>query len=134
MLGANRKTNDARAANRPAKLLAAVIFVVALCFCGICGKVLLDARYAAWERAGEVAAGLVSTITSEIARNIESYDLSLQAVIENLAYPEIVEISRRCGSACCSTARQRQSTFTPLHSSMKTESCGWIRGPRPRSR
>ncbi len=93
MLGANRKTNDARAANRPAKRLAAVIFVVALCFCGICGKVLLDARYAAWERAGEVAAGLVSTITSEIARNIESYDLSLQAVIENLAYPEIVEIS-----------------------------------------
>ena len=40
-----------------------------------------------------MATGLVSTITSEIARNIESYDLSLQAVIENLAYPEIVEIS-----------------------------------------
>jgi hypothetical protein len=93
MLGANRKTNDARAANRPAKRLAAVIFVVALCFCAICGKVLLDARHAAWERAGEMAVGLVSTITSEIARNIESYDLSLQAVIENLAYPEIVSIS-----------------------------------------
>ncbi len=82
-----------RATSRPAKRLAAVIFVVALCFCAICGKVLLDARHAAWERAGEMAVGLVSTITSEIARNIESYDLSLQAVIENLAYPEIVSIS-----------------------------------------
>ena len=82
-----------RATSRPAKRLAAVIFVVALCFCAICGKVLLDARHAAWERADEMAVGLVSTITSEIARNIESYDLSLQAVIENLAYPEIVSIS-----------------------------------------
>ena len=93
MFGVKRSASDARSTNRPAKRLVAVIFIVAICFCAICGKVLLDARHAAWERAGEMATGLVSTITLEIARNIESYDLSLQAVIESLAYPEIVDVS-----------------------------------------
>jgi diguanylate cyclase (GGDEF)-like protein len=77
----------------PAKRLGAIVFLVALCFCAIFGKILLDTRDAAWERAAEVASGVVSTVTSDIARNIESYDLSLQAVIEGLAYPEIVSIS-----------------------------------------
>lgn len=83
----------ARAGSRPAKRLAVASILVALCFCAICTKVLLDARRAAWDRAGEVADGLVSTITSEIARNIESYDLSMRAVIENMDYPEITEVS-----------------------------------------
>jgi diguanylate cyclase (GGDEF)-like protein len=64
-----------------------------LCFCAIFGKVLFDARQAAWDRAAQVAASLVATIASDIARNIESYDLSLQAVVENLAYPEITKVS-----------------------------------------
>jgi len=77
----------------PARRLGAIVFLVALCFCGIFGKVLLDARHAAWERAAEVASGVASTVTSDISRNIESYDLSLQAVIEGLAFSEIVSIS-----------------------------------------
>lgn len=81
------------AAGGPAKRLGAVIFLVALCFCAVCGKVLYDGRRAAWDRAGDMAAGLAATIESEIARNIESYDLSLQGVIENLAYAEIVSVS-----------------------------------------
>lgn len=81
------------ASGGPARRLGAIVFIVALCFCAIFGKVLLDARHAAWERAAEVASGVVSTVTADIARNIESYDLSLQAVIEGLAYPEIVSIS-----------------------------------------
>ncbi len=93
MFGVERGMRDARPVNRPAKRLAAAIFVVSLCFCAICGKVLLDARHAAWDRAGEVAAGVVATVTSETARNIESYDLSLRAVIEGLTYPEIVNVS-----------------------------------------
>src|SRR5207248_9334006 len=83
----------ATAPRRPVKRLVATIFVVALCFCAICGKVLLDARSAAWERAAQVATSLAATIESDIARNIESYDLSLQAVVENLAFPEITQIS-----------------------------------------
>ena len=83
----------AAAPRRPVKRLVATIFVVALCFCAICGKVLFDARTAAWEHAAQVATSLAATLESEISRNIESYDLSLQAVIENLAYPEITQIS-----------------------------------------
>ena len=78
---------------RPVKRLFATIFVIVLCFCAICGKVLLDARQAAWERAAEFANSLAVTIESDIARNIESYDLSLRAVIDNLAHPEITKIT-----------------------------------------
>ena len=83
----------AMAPKRPVKRLVATIFVVAICFCAICGKVLLDARRAAWDRATQTASSLVATIESELVRNIESYDLSLRAVIDNLAYPEITTIS-----------------------------------------
>ena len=83
----------ATAPRRPVKRLIATIFVVALCFCAICGKVLLDARRAAFEHAAQVGSSLVTTLSSDIARNIESYDLSLKAVIDNLAYTEITSIS-----------------------------------------
>ena len=83
----------AMAPKRPVKRLVATIFVVAICFCAICGKVLLDARRAAWDRATQTASSLVATIESELVRNIESYDLSLRAVIDNLAYPEITTVS-----------------------------------------
>jgi diguanylate cyclase (GGDEF)-like protein len=81
------------APRRPVKRLVATIFVVALCFCAICGKVLLDARSAAWEHAGQVANSLVTTLASDISRNIESYDLSLRGVVDNLAYSEVTTIS-----------------------------------------
>ena len=83
----------AGARRRPVKRLVATIFVVGLCFCAVCIKVLLDARRAAFEHAAQAAASLVATLESDIARNIESYDLSLRAVIDNLAYPEITTIS-----------------------------------------
>jgi diguanylate cyclase (GGDEF)-like protein len=78
---------------RSIKYLVATIFVVAACFCMICGKVLFDARQAAWERASEVAASLVATLESDIMRTIESYDLSLHGVVENLEFPEITQVS-----------------------------------------
>src|SRR3954471_15965442 len=74
------------APRRPVKRLIATIVVVALCFCAICGKVLLDARGAAWEHAAQVATSLVATLQTDISRNVESYDLSLRGVIDNLAY------------------------------------------------
>jgi hypothetical protein len=45
----------AMAPKRPVKRLVATIFMVALSFCAICGKVLLDARRAAWDNAAQVA-------------------------------------------------------------------------------
>jgi len=87
------RVGGAAAPRRPVKRLIATIFVVALCFCAICGKVLLDARRAAWTHAAGVATSLVAALQSDISRNIESYDLSLHAVIDNLAYPEVTSIS-----------------------------------------
>jgi diguanylate cyclase (GGDEF)-like protein len=81
------------APRRPVKRLVAIIFIVALSFCAICGKVLLDARQATWDRAAQAATSLIAGLESDISRNIESYDLSLRAVVDNLAYPEIVKIS-----------------------------------------
>jgi diguanylate cyclase (GGDEF)-like protein len=89
----SEQVRAALAPKRPVKRLVAIIFMVALCFCAICGKVLLDARRATWDRAAQAAAGLVAGLESDISRNIESYDLSLRAVIDNLAYPEIIKIS-----------------------------------------
>ena len=83
----------AGARRRPVKRLVATIFVVGLCFCAICVQVLLDGRRAAWDHAAQTAASLAATLEFDIARNIESYDLSLRAVIDNLSYPEITAIS-----------------------------------------
>ena len=87
------QVRGASAPKRPVKRLVAIIFMVALCFCAICGKVLLDARRATWDRAGQAATSLIAGLESDISRSIDSYDLSLRAVVDNLAYPEIVKIS-----------------------------------------
>jgi len=89
----SEQVRAALAPKRPVKRLVAIIFMVALCFCAICGKVLLDARRATWDRAAQAATSLIAGLESDISRNIESYDLSLRAVVGNLAYPEIVKIS-----------------------------------------
>ena len=54
---------------------------------------LIEARRAAWERAGDTAASMVVAIESDIIRSVEALNLSLQGVINNLAHPEIGSIS-----------------------------------------
>ena len=73
---------------RPTKRVIAPILLVVLCFCALCGYLLLEARRAAYERAADVAKGLVTAIEADIGRNIETLDLSLQAVVDGLALPE----------------------------------------------
>jgi diguanylate cyclase (GGDEF)-like protein len=74
------------------KVLTPVILVT-VCFCAVCGHVLVEARRAAWERAGDTAASMVVAIESDVIRNVEALNLSLQGVINNLAHPEIGSIS-----------------------------------------
>jgi diguanylate cyclase (GGDEF)-like protein len=112
------------APKRPVKRLIAAIIVVALCFCVVCGKVLLDARRAAWERAAEVATSLVATLKSEIARNIESYDLSMVGVIENLRYPEITQVSPELRQAILF---DRSTTAKHLHAIVLLDENGIVR-------
>jgi diguanylate cyclase (GGDEF)-like protein len=73
---------------RPTRRVIAPILVVILCFCALCGYLLLEARRATYERAADVAKGLVTAIQADISRNIETVNLSLQGVADGLALPE----------------------------------------------
>jgi hypothetical protein len=74
---------------RPTKRLIAPIFVVVFCFCALCAYALIDARRATLERAADVANSLVAAVSADISRNIETVDLALQGVVDNLKLPEI---------------------------------------------
>jgi diguanylate cyclase (GGDEF)-like protein len=78
-----------RSANR---LIAALLLVV-VCFCAVCAKFLIDARNSAWQGARDTTASLVAALDLDILLNIESFDLSLRAVAENLRRPEIDRVS-----------------------------------------
>jgi diguanylate cyclase (GGDEF)-like protein len=109
---------------RPLKRLVAAILTVSLCFCLICGKVLIDARRAAWERAADVATNVVATLNSEIARNIDSFDLSLRGVIEGLEFPEITAVSPALRQAILF---DRSSSAKYLHSIRLLDENGIVR-------
>jgi diguanylate cyclase (GGDEF)-like protein len=79
--------------------LMALSLVAALGFCAICGTILWQERRNVWNQAGQAASNLVVAINSDIARNIEQYDLSLQGVIEGLKLPEINQVSPRARQA-----------------------------------
>lgn len=78
---------------RPNKRLVVPLVVLILSFGAICAYVLADARRATWDRAGDVAARLVTAIEADVARNLETLDLSMQAVVDNLNRPDIKQLS-----------------------------------------
>lgn len=61
---------------------------VTLGFSAICGSVLWDSRNRDREQARHSAANVIATISSEIDRTLELYDLSLQAVADGMKLPE----------------------------------------------
>ena len=77
----------------PMKRLIAVGLVVTIGFIGICMTVLWNSGARDKEQARKSAINLVSTISSEIMRNFELYDLSVQAVVEGLSLPELSQLS-----------------------------------------
>jgi diguanylate cyclase (GGDEF)-like protein len=68
------------------------VAVLLLCLCGVLVYVIDQARHANLERAGQTARSLISAISSDISRNIEILDLSLQGVVDDLKYPELENI------------------------------------------
>src|ERR1700757_5146410 len=63
--------------------------LITIGFCVICALFSLDVRRSAWEQARLSAANLTTAIRSDIERNIELYDLSLQAVVDNVRRPGV---------------------------------------------
>ena len=78
----------------PTKRLLALGLTVTLSFSAICGWVLWHAGDRDYLHSRAAAANLVSSLASEIDRNIELYDLSLQAAVDGMKLPDINRISR----------------------------------------
>jgi hypothetical protein len=76
-----------------AKRLIALGLSITLGFSAICGSVLWGSRNRDREQARQSAANVIATISSEIDRNLELYDLSLQAVGDGIKLPESSRIS-----------------------------------------
>ncbi|MFC6740707.1 sensor domain-containing diguanylate cyclase [Methylobacterium tardum] len=55
------------------------------------GMMLLDLRSDAWDKAEQTSKNLLQVIESDIARNVEIIDLSLQAVVDNLKAPGVAQ-------------------------------------------
>jgi diguanylate cyclase (GGDEF)-like protein len=56
---------------------------------------LWQERRGVWEHAGQAASNLVVALNSDMARNIEQYDLSLQGAIEGMKLPQINQVSKQ---------------------------------------
>jgi diguanylate cyclase (GGDEF)-like protein len=68
------------------------ILFICLCFSAICAWIILDARYKAWKHASVVGSTVVNAVAADLARNIETLDLSVEGVIENLKLPGLDRI------------------------------------------
>ncbi|UQR67625.1 sensor domain-containing diguanylate cyclase [Bradyrhizobium sp. C-145] len=77
----------------PTKRLLALGVGLTLGFSGICAAILWEMAEKDFQHAKEAATNLVASIASEIDRNIELYDLSLQAVADGVKLPEINRVS-----------------------------------------
>ncbi|BBC01594.1 diguanylate cyclase (GGDEF)-like protein [Bradyrhizobium japonicum] len=77
----------------PTKRLLALGIGLVLCFSAICASILWEMASKDYRHAKEGATNLVASIASEIDRNIDLYDLSLQAVADGVKLPELGKIS-----------------------------------------
>ena len=57
------------------------------------GAMLLDLRQDAWEKAEQTSKNLLQVLERDIARNVEMYDLSIQAAVDNLRTPGLAEVT-----------------------------------------
>lgn len=73
--------------------LTLAFLLLAICFSTVCGWVLLDARRATQARATEVAISLVNSLRFDIARSVETLNLSLEIAANNLKLPGLDRLS-----------------------------------------
>ncbi len=67
--------------------------LITIGFCVICALFSLDVRRSAWDQARASADNVVATIESDIERNIDLYDLSLLAVVDNFRRPGLDKLN-----------------------------------------
>lgn len=59
----------------------------------ISGIMLLNLRHDAWDKAEQTSKNLLQILERDIARNVEIFDLSLQAVVDNLKVPGVADLT-----------------------------------------
>ncbi len=85
--------NRSTRANSHTKRLVALGLAVTVGFSAILVFVLWESRAQERGQAQQAAANLVATISSEIDRNLELYNLSLQAVVDGINLPGLHDLS-----------------------------------------
>lgn len=75
------------------RILFCWALAVALCMSGICAAIFFQARVDASNHAAETSGNLAVLIERDVERNLELYDLSMQAVVEGLRDPEVRNLS-----------------------------------------
>ncbi len=75
-----------------ARLGLACIGAVTLGFVLICSAVLLDARRDATAQAATEARNIAASVAQDVGRNLDLYDLSLQAVVQGLRFPGLMSL------------------------------------------
>lgn len=75
-----------------ARLLIISSIVTVLGFSGVCGSIMLELRRSAQELSRQTQENLASTISADINRNVELYDLALSSVASSLALPELAQV------------------------------------------
>ena len=78
--------------NSYGKRLIALGLTVTVGFSAVFGTVLWEIRNRDREQARQAAANVIATIAADIERNLELYDLSLQAVVDGMKLPAISKI------------------------------------------
>ena len=81
------------APRRTANRLIGALLLVAVGFSAVCAAFLVDTRRTAWNGARDATASLVAALELDILLNIESFDLSLKAVVDNVGRPEIGQMA-----------------------------------------
>jgi diguanylate cyclase (GGDEF)-like protein len=76
------------------RLIAAGLFIT-LGFSAICWLVMWEVGRRDYEQARQAADNVVSAIVADISRQLDTYDLSLQAVVDGLKMPEISTVSAK---------------------------------------
>ncbi len=77
---------------RSAKVWIALSVIAPLGMLTASAFMLFDLRQDAWERSEQTSKNLLQVLERDIARNIEMYDLSIQAAADNLKTPGVAEI------------------------------------------
>jgi len=92
VLQVRRRPTDGRPAPRTKTVLICCALATLSIF-ALSGWMLWDAREDATRQADRAAGNIASAVEQDVARNIELFDLSLQAVIDGLQLPGIRELS-----------------------------------------